>query len=143
MARTTRPADAVRQSPPASTVAASTFVHTVGRFDTRPSRSSVANESGRRTTIVIGNLDPSVRRGGDNASRSVEHSGKSNYFRREIVTRSAPYVRDVSNHRHPGGRIVAAPSRPAHAAPERLGARRRVAAARHHHAGGDLPGAGD
>src|SRR5882762_5096549 len=48
-----RAKDELRQSPPASTAPASTFVHTVGRLETRPSRSRTAGDRGARAAIVM------------------------------------------------------------------------------------------
>ena len=43
----------VHHSPSASTAPANTFVHTLGRFDTRPSLSNVVKETGATCTFAM------------------------------------------------------------------------------------------
>src|SRR5215207_2587018 len=53
MAATTDGVPAESGSPPASTVAATELVQTVGRLETRPSRSSVPRDGGARAVIAL------------------------------------------------------------------------------------------
>src|SRR5262249_25940761 len=62
MATSTRPVRSVRQSPSASTVAASTLVHTVGRFDTRPSFASAVSHLTPSAATVMVRRSPRVWR---------------------------------------------------------------------------------
>src|SRR3954447_23312015 len=53
MPRSARAARGLKGSPPARAVAAMTFVQTVGRFETRPSLSSVPSAGARIVTALI------------------------------------------------------------------------------------------
>src|ERR1700722_12312969 len=53
MATSMRPSCQLRQSPPLSTAPTKTFVHTVGRLETRPSLSSVTDDTEAGEAIVI------------------------------------------------------------------------------------------
>src|SRR3712207_6101236 len=56
MARSARAARELKGSPPAITVAATVLVHTVGRFETRPSLSSVPSGTARKVAALISKI---------------------------------------------------------------------------------------
>src|ERR1700722_2365118 len=118
-----RPSRQFRQSPPLSTAPAKTFVHTVGRLETRPSLSSVVDNSGARAAIVIvatlqNRRDcttvPRPRRQTPPDTRFVVAGCQSRIL--ASFRRRQPLGSHASNSRDPRGRVVVPPYRCKHPA---------------------------